>query len=165
MQDNTLLTVCSEELLLKLIYFSTTHCEYKIVLNKSKTRRFSRCVPKTSIKTQLFILLTLDTILSTQIQEITLLTVCSERLLLKLSFFSLLMMDTNFSEKKQEETFLTMCTKKLLQKLCCLFYSPWIQFLSKQMQDNTLLTVCSEELLLKLICFSTTQCEYKNCTK
>ena len=87
-------------------------------------------------------------------QDNTLLTVRSERLLLKLSFFSLPTVDTIFFLNKSRTRRLSRCVpESFYKKLNCLYYPPWIKFLSKQMQHNTLLTVCTEKRLLKLSLF------------
>ena len=152
MQDNTLLTVCTKKLLLTQSLLLPT-VDTKFFLKKSGRDDSHGVYQKASIKTELFILLTMDTTFFTEMQDNTLLTVCSERLLLKPSFF-----DTqcgyNFVLKKSRTKRFSRCVQKnVYKKLSCLFYSHWIQFFSNQMQQNTLLKVCSGELLLKLICF------------
>ena len=73
---------------IKTKFFFTTHGGYNFFLNKSRTRRFSRCVPKNFFrKLSCFYYSPWIQFSSKQMQDNTLLTVCSERLLLKLSGF------------------------------------------------------------------------------
>ena len=69
-------------------------------------RRFLRCVPKNFYK-KLNCLYYPPWIqfLSKQMQDNTLLTVCTEKRLLKLSFFSILTVDTKFFFKNAERYF------------------------------------------------------------
>ena len=99
-------------------FFFTTHGGYNFFLKKSRTRRLSRCVPKSFYK-KLNCLYYPPWIqfLSKQMQDNTLLTVCTEKRLLKLSFFQYSQWIQNFSKKMQNDTLLTTCTKKLLIKL------------------------------------------------
>ena len=100
MQDNTLLTLCTKKLLLTQS-FSLPTMETKFFLKNSGRDDSYGVYQKTSIKTELFILLTLDTCFSTQMQDNTLLTVFSEELLLKLLCFLLLTVNTIFFLKKK----------------------------------------------------------------
>ena len=95
MQNNTLLTVFNKKLLLTQS-FLLPMVNTKFFLEKSGQDDSHRVYQKTSIKTKLFMLLTLDTIPFYKMQNNTLLTMYSERLLLELSFFSLLSVDIIF---------------------------------------------------------------------
>ena len=96
MQDKTLLRVCTKKRLLTQAFYCPLWIQ-KISLKKVKTRRFSRSVPKTSKETDLFILLTLAIFFSTQMQDNTLLAVCTEKRLIKLNFFRYSRWKQNFS--------------------------------------------------------------------
>ena len=79
-------------------------------------------------------------------QDNTLLTVCSERLLVKLGFFQYSRRIQKFS--KQMKTILySRRAPKTSNKTKWFYYSRWIQKYSKQMQEDVLLTACTEKLL------------------
>ena len=132
MQIDTLLMMCTKNLLLKLFVF-TTHRGYKCFLNKCGTLLYAGCLPKVSSKTKLFSLLTVDIFFSEQKQNDSLLTAGTKKLLLKLSSFKYLRWIENFFKQRQDGTLLNVCYKKLLLKVICFYYSESTKTFCKQL--------------------------------
>ena len=116
-------------------------------------RRFSRCVPENFYKK-------LDCLyyppgiqfFSKQMQDNTLLTVCTAKRLLKLSFFSILTVDTKFFLKNAERYFTYGVHQKTFINTVVFTAHGGYKIFPLRSQDETFLTVCSEKLLLKLSC-------------
>ena len=85
---------------IKTKFFFTTHGGYNFFLNKSRTRRFSPCVPKNFFrKLSCFYYSPWIQFFSKQMQDNTLLTVWTKKLLLTQSFL-LPTVDTNYFPEK-----------------------------------------------------------------
>ena len=156
MQVDTFFRVCTENVLIKVIVF-TTHRGYKCFLNKCRTILYSRYLPKISNKTKLFSLLTVDTnfFLNKCRTDDTLLTVCTKKLLIKVSCFYYSRWTKVFSKQVQNDTLLTAASrhqKTSFEAKLFLVHTVDGNF-SKQRRTILYSRYCTKLLLLELSLF------------
>ena len=99
---------------IKTMLFLLIKVNTKFFLNKSRMRRFSRCVPKNFYKKlNCLYYPPWKQFLSKQMQDNTLLTVCTEKRLLNLSFFQYSRWIQNFSKKRRTILYSRRAPKKV----------------------------------------------------